>query len=244
VALKRRLTSSEYGALSAERKADYVERNGAYFLDTDDANELTSALEKTKGELAEMKRQLAGMQDIDREEYDRLKKAAVDAERQKEMDKGNFEKLLEQDRKAHGDELKKRDGQALLLRQQLEETLVDGELTRAIASFPGAKMKPLLLGAKQFTKLIEANGRQRAVVVDDKGDPRLKAGAKTADDWMAPADLIAEMRNDKEWAGNFPATSTTAPPLRPIGGGRSNPTLHQSISELAQQVADGKTSVR
>jgi hypothetical protein len=62
---------------------------------------------------------------------------------------------------------------------------------------------------------------------------------------MAPADLLAEMRNDKEWAGNFPASAVVPPgartvqPLHNPAGGR----VREEAERLAQLVRDGNTRV-
>lgn len=244
--IRQKLDRAEWAKLSQDMQANYVERNGTYFLDTDDAEELRTAFERTRGELTEAQRKLSALKDVDPDEYEKLRRAAAEAERNKELEKGNFEKLDAQRIEEHAKEIKKRDEAALALRRQLEESLVDGEITRAVsAKYPGAKLTPILLGAKQTIKSMEIGGKLRAVVVDEKGEPRLKAGAKNTDDYMGPADRIDEMRNDKEWAGNFPATSVAnSNAARQVRSQSANDKgLNAMADSIAQQVRDGKTSV-
>lgn len=223
----------------------YVERNGHYFLDTDDAEELVLTLDRQKQELAEAKQRLAKLGDVDAAEYQRLKEAETRAAREKEIEKGNFEKLVAQDRETHAAALKKAGERELAVRAQLEESLVDGEIIRALSvKYPGAKVTPVLLGAKQTVRAMEVGGKLRAVVLDDKGQPRLKPGAKTTDDYMGPADRIDEMRNDKEWAGNFPAGTVTQPATRSAISSPQQRAMKDTTEQLAQAIRDGANRVQ
>jgi hypothetical protein len=242
--IRQKIDRAEWAKLAQDMQGLYVERNGAFFLDSDEAEELRTAFDRQKGDLAEARRRLEAIQDVDPAEYQRLKDAADKAARDKELEAGNFKKLEEQQRATHVAELKKRDDQALALRAQLEESIVDGELVRALSTkYPGAKVTPILLGAKQTVKAMEIGGKLRAVVLDDKGEPRLKAGAKTTDDYMGPTDRIDEMRNDKEWAGNFPATAVAAQQQRHIVSSPARRAQQEEVAQIVQQVRDGKTRI-
>lgn len=243
--IRQKLDRAEWAKLTQDMQALYVERDGSYFLDSDDAEELRGTLERQKAELADSRRRLAALGDVDAAEYERLKTAEAQAKRDKEIEKGNFEKLVAQDREAHAAALKKAGERELAVRAQLEESLVDGEIVRALAAkYPGAKQTPILLGAKQTVKAMEVGGKLRAVVLDDKGQPRLKAGAKTTDDYMGPADRIDEMRNDKEWAGNFPATAVGQPHQRLAITSPQTRAARDEADQLAQQIRDGATRVQ
>jgi hypothetical protein len=244
--IRRKLDRAEWSKLPQNMQELYTEQNGSFFLDADDAEELKNALDRKSLEALEMKKKLADLGDVDAQEFARLKKAEADAQREKDIEKGNWEKIRVEDEKKHKEALDKAAKKEEMLHAQLEESLVDGEITRAIASYPNAKVTPLLLGAKRVVKLMEVAGRQRAVVLDDKGEPRLKPGAKKADDYMTPSDLVAEMRNDKEWAGNFPATNVNNTPGR-LHSPVSTPASQEKkalIQGLAQQVAEGADRVQ
>src|SRR6266571_3043670 len=131
-------------------------------------------------------------------------------------------------------------------RSVMRESLVDGELTRAISAYPGARHKLLMPAAKQKVDLREVGGKLRSVVLDDKGEPRLKQGAKTADEYMEPADLVAEMRNDKEYAGAFPASSgrvTDSRTLQPTPMGGGNATERAQMATIMAEIATGASKL-
>jgi hypothetical protein len=241
--LRQKLDRAEWAKLTQDRQADYIERNGVYVLDTDDADELRSAYDRQKQELADAKRRLDAIRDVDPEEYQRLKDAADKAARDKEIEKGNFEKLQQQDAQRHADEIKKRDEAAARLRVQLEESLVDGELTRAYAATGGTRPNLFMPAARTKVAAREISGRLRAVVLDDKGEPRLKPNAKTTDDYMGMADLVTEMRNDKEYAAAFPATTTNATTRTTTRNDPVSRSTRDLVDQLAQQVRDGATKV-
>jgi len=243
--LRQKLDRAEWAKLPQDRQSDYIERDGTFFLDTEESEALRTAFDRTKGELTEAQRRLTALKDVDPDEYERLRKAAAEAERNKELEKGNFEKLTLQEREDHAKELKKRDDGLLGMRRQLEDSIVDGEIMRAItAKYPGAKVTPILLGAKQTVKSMEIGGKLRAVVVDEKGEPRLRPGAKTVDDYMGPADRVDEMRNDKEWAGNFPAGTVAQPATRSAISSPQQRALKDTTETLAQAIRDGATRVQ
>lgn len=242
--IARKLPKAEWLKLPDALQALYTERGGEYLLDADDAAELQSALQNEREELRKARARLDALKDIDPAKHAELLAAAETASREKDIAAGNYQKLIEQDRVAHQEELKKRDKIAAGLRGQLEESLVDGELTRAIATYPGARAKLLMPAARAKVALREIGGRLRSVVLDDKGEPRLKPGAKSADEYMAPADLIAEMRNDKEYAGAFPAASSSASVLaRPGILQTESGNRRSEIDGIAQQVRDGVTKL-
>lgn len=204
--ISRTLERQDWAKLPEAVQVLYAEKNGKYHLDADDAEELANALARTKDEARQLKAKLDAAGDVDAEEYRRLKDESIKAQRQRDLDEKNFEKVLGEERAKLEGEVKKRDDLNAKLRGQLEEALVDGELTRAISGFPGASHALLIPAAKQRVKLKEVGGKIRAVILDDKGEPRLKDGAKTPEDVMGPAELIAEMRNSAEFAGAFPGS--------------------------------------
>jgi hypothetical protein len=238
--IRQKLDRAEWAKLSQDMQALYVERGESYVLDSDDAEELRTAFDRQKAELSTAKAKLAEFGDGDAKEFQRLKEEAAKVQRDKDIEKGNWEKIRAEDERAHKEALTKAADRELRIKAQLEESLVDGEITRAIAKYPGAKVTPLLLGAKQSIKATEIGGKLRAVVLDEKGEPRLRAGAKTTDDYMTPEDRVTEMRNDKEWAGNFPATNVV-PPGKFVGAAPNTQSSGKSdlIKRLAAEVGSG-----
>lgn len=237
--IARKLPKADWLKLEEPIRALYTERGNEYVLDADDATELQNALQTKTELLRKAQERIEALKDIDPDKHRALLEAAEKAERDKDLERGNYEKLLEQDRATHRTELAKRDESVTRLRSQLEESLVDGELTRAIATYPGAKPKLLMPAARAKVALREIGGKLRSVIVDEKGEARLKPGAKAIDDYMTPADLIGEMRNDKEYAGAFPAASSIQQQqqrsiLQPETNAERN-----LVENIAQQVRDG-----
>lgn len=243
--IRQKLDRAEWAKLSQDIQSLYSVNGNDYVLDTDEAAELRTAFERTKDDLRKANDKLATLGGIDPAEHQRLKDQATQAARDADIAKGNFQKILDQDTVAHADELKKRDAREAKLLGQLQESLVDGELTRAISSYPGARHKLLMPAAKQKVVLKEVGGKLRSVVLDDKGEPRLKQGAKSADEYMEPGDLIAEMRNDKEYAGAFPANSgrvTDSRTLQPTPMGGST-TERAQVENILAQIGTGASKL-
>ncbi|HEX9239221.1 MAG TPA: hypothetical protein VF910_01025 [Candidatus Bathyarchaeia archaeon] len=244
--IRQKLDRTEWAKLTQDMQSLYVAKGNDYVLDSDDAEELRVAFERTKDDLRKANDKLAALGGIDPAEHQRLKDAATQSARDADIAKGNFQKIIEQDAAAHAEEIKKRDAREKNLIGQLRESLVDGELTRAISAYPGARHKLLMPAAKQKVDLREVGGKLRSVVLDDKGEPRLKQGAKTADEYMEPADLVAEMRNDKEYAGAFPASSgrvTDSRTLQPTPMGGGNATERAQMATIMAEIATGASKL-
>src|SRR6266576_4402972 len=168
--IRRKLDRVEWAKLPQDVQGLYTAKGNEYFLDSDDAEELSAAFERTKDDLRKANDKLAALGGIDPAEHQRLKDQATQASRDADIAKGNFQKIIEQDAAAHADEIKKRDAREKNLVGQLRESLVDGALTRAISAYPGARLKLLMPAAKQQTDLREISGKLRPVVLDDKGE--------------------------------------------------------------------------
>lgn len=239
--IARKITKADFQKLPDAVQALYTEKGGDYLLDADDADELRAALDRERTEHKAAKTRLEALKDIDPEQHRKLIEEATKAQRQRDLDEKNFQKVLDEESVKSKGEISKRDEQITRLLGELEAEKVDGELTRAISAYQGAKPKLILPAAKQVVKLREVGGVRRAVVLDEKGNPRLKADAKDADDFMGPADLIAEMRNDKEYAGAFPASNgreTSRPLMSTPTDPRSQHTM-QTVNALADQIRAG-----
>ncbi len=82
----------------------YTEQDGEFHLDfdkfeIDDKAELSTALERERAERKAAKEALESRKDIDPEEYKRLKAEADDRENKKLRDKGEFDRLMEKQKK-------------------------------------------------------------------------------------------------------------------------------------------------
>lgn len=242
--ISRKLDRAAWAKLAPEMQGLYTEKSGQYVLDADDAEELANALKAQKDEVKELRDKLKTVEGIDPAKYKQLEEDAAKATRQRDLDERNFQKILDEDRAKHEGELKKRDDHAARLLGELEAERIDGELTRAAAQYKGASIDLILPAAKPFVKLREIGGKMRAVVLNDKGEPRLKPDAKTADDYMGPGELVAEMRNDKRYAAAFPANSPRQETQRliPLAPGSSN-SERDMVNKVMEQVKAGATKL-
>jgi hypothetical protein len=236
---RSKLDRADWAKLSQDVQGLYSERDGTFFLDDDGTEELRNSLERQKAENKAAKERLAALGDIDPEEHKRLKQQEAEAKRKADIDKGNYEKILTEERATYTKELEKRDTHAKGLRAQLDEAMIDGELIREISKYPGARHKLLMPALKPQVRLKEFEGKFRAVVVDEKGEPRLKAGAKTADEFMGPADLVTEARNDKELAGAFPASGSGTKATTVTIPAPGSSTDAAESAKIAEQVRAG-----
>ena len=159
------------------------------------------------------------MKQFDGIDVDEVKK--VMAEKAKAADEksraaGDFEKLLKQQGEKFTKELEERDTTNKGLHGDLEEALIDSAAMKAISKFEG-DAELLLPHVKAATKLIEVNGKQVAVVVDESGEPRLAPDAKKATDYMSIEHLVGGWKEDGKFAGAFTGTGAS-------GGGASAST--------------------
>jgi hypothetical protein len=244
--LKRTVEKSEYAGLDAAAKAFYVERDGKFYLDADDAEGLTAALETERTKAKQLEARLAGYGDLTPEQVKALNEAKAKAERDKDFAAGNYDKIVAEINAKHAKDLELRDGAEKRLRESLQAALIDAEAVRAITEHGGnpTLLMPIIAAR---TKLQTVGDKEVAVVIGDKGGPRLKAGAKSAEDFMPIGEYVAELKADKVYAGAFTAGVGSG-----TGGGRGNgvqrssatrPTLETKAAELAQQITDGATRV-
>jgi hypothetical protein len=199
--LKRTLEKAEFASLDAGLRSAYVERDGKYVLDADDSPMLT-ALEQERAAKKQLEAKLAGYGDLTPEQVKALTDAKAKAERQRDLDSGNFDKIVAEMNAKHAKDLELRDQGEARLRSTLESALIDAEATRALV---GLKGNPdlLLPVIKARAKLQTVGDREVAVIIGEKGGPLLKAGAKGADDFMDMTEYVGTLKADKRYAGAF-----------------------------------------
>jgi len=224
--LKRVLEVADYTALPAAMKEVYTERGGKYVLDADDAEGLKSSLEAERAAKEALEAKLAGYGDLTPEQVKALSEGKTKAERDKDFAEGKFEKILAEEAAKMEKTLKLRDEGEQRLRVTLEQALIDAEAMRVLAD-PKVKGNPALLLPiiKQRTKLQTVGDREMAVIIGDKGGPRLKAGAKSAEEYMGISEYVAELKADPQYKGAFES---------PAGSGSGSPRVAASQRPRAQ----------
>ncbi len=96
----------------------------------------------------------------------------------------------------------------------LRDAVHELELKVAITKVGGSE-KLLLPALKATTELRHENG-SRTVVVMAGGEPRLKADARTVEDYLPLQDWLAEMRLDPEYLPAFGSRGVSGGGTRPV----------------------------
>lgn len=173
MALKRKITKAEYDALSDVLKAEYKAHGDGYVLDTDDAAELSNALERQK-ELARQEKERADRLERERQEADTARQAA---ELEAAKKRGDIE-ALERSWQAKVDaEKAKADEAANALREKLKRLLVVDkarEIAVEISTAPELILPHIerrlmadLDGDDPVTRVLDATGKPSASTVDE-----------------------------------------------------------------------------
>lgn len=220
-------------------RALYSEQDGRHVLDGDLAMKLTvgpslkKALDNERRAAREAQKQIDAWKAIGKtpEEIADLIAAQDDLETRKAEGKGEWDKLKQQLMDQHAKVLKAKDdavaaanGKIDALNKTLQSHLIDAQATAAIAAAKGSA-KVLLPHVQRFAKVVEEAGEYKVQVLDDKGDPRINGKG----DPMTIADLVAEMRNDDDYARNFEGTgkSGSGSPNN-AGGGHSGKAIKRA----------------
>lgn len=177
--------------------------------------------DRVLGELKQAKDRLKQLDGIDPEEVEALRQFRAEAERKEAEATGDWKAREEQIRKEMAAAAKKDHSKLServeVLQTALEEKLIDSEAVAAIAELKGST-KVLLPHVKKFVKVEEGEDGFRAVVVDDRGMPRV---GDSAGNPMSIKQLVEDMRQDPDFARNFEGSGSS-------GGGASRSTASGS----------------
>lgn len=179
----------------------------------EDVSGLKKALGQERDAAAAAKRRLKELEEqyggVDLEEIKKFNEEKQRLEEEKAKQEGRWDDLKRQLNEAHKGELTKRDEQIAAMQSTLENFLVDGEASRAIAGEDGYTAL-LLPHVKSQTRVVQTDSGQYTVrVVDAEGKPRVNAQG----DYMTINELVSEMRTDEQFSAAFKAKQ------RPGGGG-------------------------
>jgi len=206
--LKRSLEKSEYGSLDAGLKSSYKELDGKYVLDVDDSP-LVTALDVERQAKKALEARLAGYGDLTPEQVKALNEAKGKAERDKDFAAGNYDKIVAEMNAKHAKDMELRDAGDARLRASLQRALITAEAMRELQA-QGGNPDLLLPIIEARSKLQTVGEQEVAVIIGDKGGPRLKRDAKSAEEYMPMSEYVAELKADKRYAGAF---------VSPVGSG-------------------------
>lgn len=226
-------TRSNLEGLSEEVAALYKETDDGSFVlavegmvsadSVEDTSGLKSALRKERENVSKLTGKLKGLEEkfagFDLEEFESLRQAQADAAEAEAEKKGEWEKLKQQMRDAHADELGKRDAAYSRLKKELERHLIDATATAAINEADG-NVTLLQPHVKALVKLVEeGDGTFKPQVVDATGTPRVDADGNP----LSIKALVSEMRDQEVYKGAFKGTGAQGGGTPPGDGGENNP---------------------
>jgi len=242
--LKDVLEPAEHATLSPAYRELYSDKGGKFVLDHDGAEGLQSALDTERTQRKALETKLAAYGDLAPEQVKALQETTAKAQREKDFAEGKFEKILAEERDKHLKDLELRDAGEKRLRDSLESALIDSEAIRALAEHKG-NPELLLPIIKMRAKLQTVGDREVAVIIGEKGGPRLKAGAKNAEEFMGMAEYVAELKADKRYAGAFESGVGSGTGGQRIAGmpRRETPGKAERLASLEKAIREGATRV-
>lgn len=210
-----------------------------------------AALEANRNQLLQeakaAKKQLDAYKGVDPVKYRELEAAAAEAERKQAEATGDWKTREAQLLAKTQQEIEAREGTIKGLKGALERRLVDAEATAALAEAKGSP-KVLLPHIKAHVRVTEEDGEYVVQVVDAKGNPRIGDAKGNP---MTIAQLVAEMKEDPEFARNFDGTGSSgggASRSTASGGGGGTQRIIAAGAKWSKQdiedLASGKAEVR
>lgn len=196
----------------------------------DEAKGLKSALEAERKARKDAEKAAAKFKDVDLDKYQQVMTDAEKAEEQRQREAGKFDELLEKERKKFETAQADRDTKIATLTASLERTLIESAAKSAIAQH-GGDAELLLPHVTRSTKLIEHDGKHLAVVVDERGEPKLAPDAKNATEYMGIEHLVSGWKEGGKFAGAFAGTGASGGGAVSSGGGGRSAGPVKTVSE-------------
>ena len=162
---------------------------------------------KWRKRVREIEERLEKLDGVDPDEYQQLKEAQVQAERDKLAKNGEFDKIKDQLMQGHAKELGKKDEEIIGLKSkvstleiELHNTILDNAITIEAAAAKCLNPALLALQIKNEAKIeITDDGRRVIKLLDDSGTTKFNSKG----DNMSVKDRIAEMKQDEAFAMLF-----------------------------------------
>ena len=176
----------------------------------EDVTALKNAYGRVKAQLETVETKAKRYEDagIDPDEFKRLKDMRERLEREKEVQRSEFDKQFTEASEQYKTEIKVRDDQIQKLQANLQRALINEKASIDIAAADGSP-DLLLPHIQSRAQVQEVDGRYIAVVLGDDGKPRLKKGAQKATDFLPIREYVEELREDERFAGAFRGTGSS-----------------------------------
>lgn len=171
-----------------------------------------------------LERKLKAYEGIDPDHVKELEEAEADRRAKDAKRKGDWDKREQQLKDEFDKILKGKDDDNQSLSSDLEHHLVGNAIKESIAAEHGSLrlLEPHVRESVRIEK--SEDGARIAVVVDEKGNRRLKEGAKTTGDYMSIRDFVKTLREDKDLQGAFDGSGSSgsgSPQPHGSGGDRT-----------------------
>lgn len=216
-------------------------------------DEAVAGLKRNRDDILEEKKKLEArfkkIEGIDPDEYAGLKAEKEDREKRKAEEEGNWKKLEEQLVSRHRKVVDELQGEITNLNGSLQREMIDARATEAITKHRGS-VKLLLPSVRDAVRIERTeDGKYRAVVVDEHGDPRLAPDAKTASEYMTIEQYVLSLRDTDDYARAFEGTGASGSGATGAGGraartpGQIDRDDDAALSANIEAIASGKMKV-
>jgi hypothetical protein len=227
-------------AVPEAQRSLYKETNGKFVLDVDgyeDPTNLKSALQKEREAAKTATKQAQAWAALGKtpEEIQALVEAQAQAERDKLVKGGEWDKLKAQMLEQQTKEREQLESKLKAKDSAIERHLVDAQATAAIAAAKGVPAL-LLPHVKASVRVVEDGGEYVVRVVDAAGNPRVDAKGE----FLSIADLVGEMRQSEIFGRAFEPTGTTGSGAQGGGSGGTGKVMKQSAIDAMKPAERAK----
>jgi len=215
----------------------------------EDTAALKNAVGHVRAERDMIRDKLKKYEGFDPDEFKRLKDMQSRLERERDLQRTEFDKQFTEASEQYKTEIKLREAEIDRLRTNLQKALIDRQAAIDISA-AGGSPDLLLPHIRDRAKVHEVDGQYIAVVLGEDNKPRLRKGATRATDFLPIGEYIEELRDDKRFAGAFAGTGSSGSGATrgrdaDYSGAPATISKHdlKAFGENVESIAAGKTKV-
>ena len=198
----------------------------------EDVEGLKSALQKERQAAKEAAQRLKQLEGVDLDEYKALRAEREKKEEENAAKRGEFEKLIQKKEAAWNEQVEQERKRAQSLEAQVLGLVRDQEARKALEQ-AGANVKLMLPHVLERVQVIDEDGARKAVVLNEEGAPRLNDDGKH----LSISELVAEMAEQEEYLGAFPAKVGKGGGAAASSAGRANAGFDPKQASDAEKAA-------
>lgn len=207
IQLKTKIDEASFTELAEPFKEAYSKHtDGSYILQVEENSGLKTALDKEREAADQLRTKLKDFDGVDPLKYKELLSEVQTRETENARKRGDFQKIEDQLKAKHREEMDEAVKQIHVLHASLESTLVDSQLNAAIASESGIPELLVPICASKLKAIKGEDGRFQVRVLGLDGQPRIKSGDGTP---FTVHDLILELKADEKYGRAFNGTGFT-----------------------------------